>query len=315
MTTTSDSPFLTIGTRGSPLALAQARLTAAALVASLGIDIASIAITPITTTGDATQDRPLSEIGGKGLFTKEIDLAQLQGRVDLAVHSAKDLPTELPPGLVIGGYLEREDARDALVSPRYRTLAALPPGARVGTISLRRQSLVRKLRPDLKVEALRGNVGTRLAKVHGGDFDAVILAMAGLKRLGLAHEVTEALNPAIFVPAVGQGAIALVIREGDRRMIEALAGIIHAPTAIELAAERAFLKVLDGSCRTPIGGHARVSGAHLTFSGIVLSPDGQIAVEIADAAEAASAAALGARLGRELATKLPPGFNALGQPG
>lgn len=295
-----EASILTLGTRGSPLALAQARMTAAGLAAALGIDVAGIAVDVITTTGDRTQDRPLSEIGGKGLFTKEIDLAQLEGRVDLAVHSAKDLPTELPAGLVIAGYLPREDARDALIAPRHLKLEDLPHGARVGTVSLRRQALLRKIRPDLAVEALRGNVGTRLEKARSGEFDAVILAMAGLKRLGLDGEVTEPLDPLRFIPAVGQGAIALVARAGDAATLAKVATIADPATAIELAAERAFLTVLDGSCRTPIGGHARAADNAVSFRGIVLSPDGRVAHEAAGEADARDAARLGAELGREL---------------
>jgi len=283
----------TIGTRGSPLALAQARLTASLMAESLGIAPGAITTSIITTTGDATQDRPLSEIGGKGLFTKEIDIAQLEGRVDLAVHSSKDLPTVLPEGLVIAGYLPREDVRDALIAPRHLTLANLPQGARIGTVSLRRQALLRALRPDLNIEALRGNVQTRLDKAASGEFDAVMLAMAGLNRLGLAHHATEALDPLRFIPAVGQGAIALVIRAGDAALQAAVQGIIHAPTGVELAAERVFLKELDGSCRTPIGGNARVMGESVAFRGVVLTPDGVEAEWVSGEAVPSEAEALG----------------------
>lgn len=302
------SPLATIGTRGSPLALAQAHMTQAALAQVLACPPERIAIEVISTQGDRTQDRPLSEIGGKGLFTKEIDLAQLEGRVDVAVHSSKDLPTTLPEGLVIAGFLPREDIRDALIAPRYKTLEALPAGARVGTVSLRRQALVKHLRPDLVVEALRGNVETRLNKARSGEFDAVLLAMAGLKRLGLASEVTQALDDERFLPAVGQGAICLVARADDARTLKLIAAFAHAPTAVELAAERAFLTVLDGSCRTPIGGSARVSGDRLSFRGIVLSPDGTVIFKAQGEAPLAEAAALGERLGREIKTQLPPDF-------
>lgn len=286
-------------------------MTAAALRAAHGLPDDAIRLDIIRTTGDATQDRPLSEIGGKGLFTKEIDAAQLDGRVDLAVHSAKDLPTILPEGLVIAGYLPREDIRDALIAPRWKTLQSLPEGARVGTVSLRRQSLLRRLRPDLTIEALRGNVETRLGKAADGTFDAVVLAMAGLRRLGLSDRVTEALDPISFLPAVGQGAIALVIRAGDERMERHVSAIIHADTGLELAAERAFLGVLDGSCRTPIGGSARVSAHGLAFRGMVLSPDGARCWE--KSGELASptpdeAAALGADLGRAILTEMPKGI-------
>lgn len=303
------APLLcTIGTRGSPLALAQARMTQAALAQSFGCALDAIAIEIISTMGDRTQDRPLSEIGGKGLFTKEIDIAQLEGKVDVAVHSSKDLPTELPEGLVIAGFLPREDIRDALIAPRHKTLDALPKGARVGTVSLRRQALLKHLRPDLVVEPLRGNVETRLNKARSGEFDAVLLAVAGLKRLGLAGEITEALDDARFLPAVGQGAICLVARAEDTRTLDAIARFAHAPTQVELKAERAFLKVLDGSCRTPIGGSARFKDGRVTFRGLVLSPDGTITFEASGEAPEAEAAALGERLGREIKAKLPEGF-------
>ena len=308
MPVNTSSPFLTIGTRGSPLALAQANMTAAALAQAAHVPIDAIRIEIITTTGDATQDRPLSEIGGKGLFTKEIDLAQLEGRVDVAVHSAKDLPTVLPEGLIVAGYLPREDVRDALIAPRHKTLTALPQGARVGTVSLRRQALLKKLRPDLQIEALRGNVQTRLNKAHSGEFDAVVLAMAGLKRLGLAHEVTEALDAERFLPAVGQGAIALAARENDPRIQALIDQIAHRETMIALLAERAFLHALDGSCRTPIAGNGVVTGGSIAFRGLVLSPDGTRSEAISGEAPIAEAAALGARLGQAVKAKLPPDF-------
>jgi hydroxymethylbilane synthase len=304
-------PILRIGTRGSPLALAQAHMTAAALGAAHGWPEQAIALDIIRTTGDATQDRPLSEIGGKGLFTKEIDAAQLDGRVDLAVHSAKDLPTILPEGLVIAGYLPRADIRDALIAPRWKTLDQLPQGARIGTVSLRRQSMLKNLRPDLMIEALRGNVETRLNKAADGSFDGVILAMAGLNRLGLAEHVTEILDTQRFIPAVGQGAIALVTRADDAKTIRLVATIAHRETGLEVAAERAFLHVLDGSCRTPIGGTARIADGNLTFSGIVLAPDGSRlwhrheAIALGGRGEAES---LGERLGHLIRAELPHGL-------
>ncbi|HRE22273.1 MAG TPA: hydroxymethylbilane synthase [Rhabdaerophilum sp.] len=304
----NERPLLAIGTRGSPLALAQARMTAAALAAASGVATDDIAIEVISTTGDRTQDRPLSEIGGKGLFTKEIDNAQLEGRVDVAVHSSKDLPTVLPDGLVIAGFLPREDVRDALIAPRHKTLDNLPAGGRVGTVSLRRQALVRQLRPDLHVEALRGNVETRLNRARTGDFDAVILAMAGLKRLGLDGEVTEALDETRFIPAVGQGAIALVTRADDTKTRELIARFAHHATAVELAAERAFLAVLDGSCRTPIGGNARYAAGRIAVRGIVLKPDGSAAHTVEAEAPEADAEALGIALGQQLRERMGPGF-------
>jgi len=310
----AQSALLTIGTRGSPLALAQANMTAAALVAAHGWSEGAVVLDIIRTTGDATQDRPLSEIGGKGLFTKEIDTAQLEGRVNLAVHSAKDLPTVLPDGLVIAGYLPRADIRDALIAPRWKSLSNLPNGARIGTVSLRRQSMLKRLRSDLVVENVRGNVETRLNKAADGTFDGVILAMAGLTRLGLDGHVTEILDAEHFIPAVGQGAIALVTRADDEKTIALVAAIAHRKTGLELAAERAFLGVLDGSCRTPIGGSARIDGGQLRFSGIVLSPDGTEARECHEsipASNEADAAALGARLGRSLRAEQPAGLSAL----
>ncbi len=302
-----ERPFI-IGTRGSPLALAQARMTREALMAVAGLQDSAILTEIISTTGDQTQDRPLSEIGGKGLFTKEIDAAQLEGRVDIAVHSAKDLPTLLPAGLEIAGCLPREDCRDAVIAPRHGTIANLPHGARVGTVSLRRQAMIRRMRPDLRVEALRGNVGTRLDKARNGEFDAVILAMAGLKRLGLDAAVTEILDRTTFIPAVGQGAVALVTRIGDARVRRVVDAIVHAQTGIELIAERAFLTVLDGSCRTPIGGNAILEGDRLVFRGIVLAPDGTSAQEIIDTGRSAEAAALGERLGHVLKSRQPQGL-------
>ncbi|MCA3631071.1 MAG: hydroxymethylbilane synthase [Methylobacterium sp.] len=308
---TASAPLLTLGTRGSPLALAQARMTASALREAHGLSEDAVATEIIRTTGDATQDRPLSEIGGKGLFTKEIDAAQLDGRVDLAVHSAKDLPTTLPDGLVVAGYLPRNDIRDALIAPRWKSLANLPQAAKVGTVSLRRQALLKRLRPDLVIEMLRGNVQTRLDKAANGTFDAVVLAMAGLNRLGLAEHATEALDPESFTPAVGQGAIALVAREGDARILTLTSAIAHRETGLALAAERAFLGVLDGSCRTPIGGSARLVEGGLLFAGIVLAPDGSRAwtrKAMLAAPTEARAAELGASLGRELRAEIPAGL-------
>jgi hydroxymethylbilane synthase len=224
------------------------------------------------------------------------------------VHSAKDLPTVLPDGLVIAGYLPRADIRDALIAPRWKTIANLPEGARIGTVSLRRQSMLRRLRPDLVVETVRGNVETRLNKAADGTFDGVILAMAGLTRLGLAAHVTEILDAERFIPAVGQGAIALVTRAGDEKTIRLVSVISHRETGLELAAERAFLGVLDGSCRTPIGGSARIADGRLRFSGIVLAPDGSHARECREviaAGDQTEAEALGARLGGLLRSEQP----------
>lgn len=301
-----------LGTRGSPLALTQARMVAAALAACEGQGAQAYPLAIIRTTGDATQGgprpQPLSDIGGKGLFTKEIDEAQLGGAVDLAVHSAKDLPTALPEGLVIAGFLPRADVRDALVSPDYLTLAALPKGARLGTISLRRQAQVRRVRPDLVVEPLRGNVETRIARVREGGFAATLLAYAGLSRLGHAGAATEILPEETFLPAIGQGAVAIVARADDAAALAAVAAISDAQTGVALAAERAFLAALDGSCRTPIAGLARVSGGTVHLRGAVLKPDGTDLRATEGMAPLADAARLGAELGAALHGGLPPGF-------
>jgi hydroxymethylbilane synthase len=301
---------LVIGTRGSPLALAQAHETQGRLAAALGWDEVHLPLSLIRTTGDAIQDRPLSEAGGKGLFTKELDLALIDGAIDLAVHSAKDLPTALPEALVIAGYLPREDVRDAFVSRLARSLAELPRGATFGSASLRRQAMAKRLRPDLKVTLLRGNVGTRLAKVEGREVGATLLAVAGLKRLGLENHITTILDTQEFLPAVGQGAIAVVTRAGDAATREAVTRVCDPKTGAQLAAERAFLAVLDGSCRTPIAGHAAVEGGRVAFRGLVLRPDGSEAVEVSREGAAADAARIGHDAGEDLRARLPAGFLA-----
>lgn len=299
---------LVIGTRGSPLALAQAHETQDRLVAAHGWHVENLPLSIIKTTGDAIQDRPLSEAGGKGLFTKELDIALLDGSIDLAVHSAKDLPTALPEGIVIAGFLPREDVRDAFISHRYKSIADLPPGAAVGSASLRRQAQIRRLRPDLQVTLLRGNVQTRLGKLERGEVDATLLAMAGLRRLGLTDHVTTILDTDDFLPAVGQGAIAIAIRSDDERVKTALAPILDQATGHALAAERAFLTILDGSCRTPIAGHARLVGGELEMRGIVLRPDGSESLEAMRRGSPDDAVALGREAGTELRTRMPAGF-------
>jgi hydroxymethylbilane synthase len=304
----AQSARFVIGTRGSPLALAQAHEAQDRLAAALGLELAALPLSIIKTSGDAIQDRPLSEAGGKGLFTKELDLALMEGAIDVAVHSAKDLPTAIPDGLVIAGYLPREDARDAFISLKAKTVGDLPRGAVVGSASLRRQAMVKRLRPDLRLTLLRGNVGTRLRKLEAGEVDATLLAMAGLNRLGLAQHVTAALGLDDFVPAVGQGAIAITARAGDEAAREAVARICDASTGVALAAERAFLAVLDGSCRTPIAGHARVSGRELRFHGMVLRPDGSEAIEAVPTGAADDAARLGRDAGLDIKGRMPPDF-------
>jgi hydroxymethylbilane synthase len=304
---------INIGTRGSPLALVQAALTKAALLAAHpGLTAEGIVIVPIKTTGDKVQDRTLSEIGGKGLFTKEIEEALLDGRVDLAVHSMKDMPTFLPPGLVIGAMLEREDPRDVLISPIADSIAALPQGAVVGTASLRRQAQLLALRPDLQVQPLRGNVGTRLDKLARGEAAATLLALAGLKRLGRVDAATAILSTDQMLPAVAQGAIGIEIRENDDRIKALVAPIDHAPTVIAVTAERAFLAVLDGSCRTPIAAHAEIFGTALRLRGLIALPDGTQSHRAEDTGNAtlADAAALGRALGERLKALAGPDFLA-----
>jgi hydroxymethylbilane synthase len=306
-----DGDTVKIGTRGSPLALAQARMVAAGLAQASNRPDGDFPLEIIKTTGDLTQDRALADIGGKGLFTKEIDQAQLAGSIDISVHSSKDLPTELPEGLVVAGYLPREDVRDAFIGRDGRRLGDLPQGAIVGTVSLRRQALLRRMRPDLKIVILRGNVGTRLKKVADGEVDGTLLALAGLKRLGLQQHVTEVLGADVFPPAVGQAAIAVVTRAGDRAANELVGRIVDLETGIAITAERALLKALDGSCRMPIAGHASLRGNMVQLRGMVLSPDGRHVFELSQQAPVAEAATLGARLGAELRSAIPDDIYAL----
>ncbi len=291
---------LRIGTRGSPLALAQAGQVRDRLATAHNLAPERIALVVIRTSGDIIQDRPLAEAGGKGLFTKEIEEALAAGTIDLAVHSAKDLPTELPPGLAITAVLAREDARDVFISRKAKTLRDLPAGAVVGTASLRRQAMVKHLRPDLAVAPLRGNVETRLRKLDDGVVDATLLALAGLKRLGLADAATAILSIEECLPAVGQGVIAIEARQGDRATQDLLDAINHAESMIALAAERAFLAVLDGSCRTPIAGHAIIDAGRVRFRGLIAKPDGSAVFDTTREGPIADAVALGADAGREL---------------
>ncbi len=299
------APRLTIGTRGSPLALWQAHAVQAALAAAHGLAPDEVAIEIIRTSGDAIQDRALAEAGGKGLFTKEIEEALLDGRVDLAVHSAKDVATVLPEGLGLAGYLPRADVRDALIQREGQGLDALPRGAKVGTASLRREAQLRRLRPDLAVELLRGNVHTRIKKVREGEFDATLLALAGLTRLGLQDEASAILDTESFLPAVGQGAVAIECRLDDAATLKALSAITSPETGIAVAAERALLAALDGSCRTPIAGLARVEGQNVRLRGLVLAPDGRDAAEEEGAAPVSEAEQLGAELGARLRASAP----------
>jgi hydroxymethylbilane synthase len=302
-----------IGTRGSALALWQAGAVRDALVAAHAIAPTAIEIVPIRTTGDRITDRALLEAGGKGLFTKEIEEALLDGSIDLAVHSAKDMQTFLPEGLTIGAYLEREDVRDALVSNGANRISQLPEGAHIGTASIRREALLRRVRPDLKISLLRGNVPTRLGKIESGEFDATLLAAAGLRRLGLEDRISAYLDLELFPPACGQGAVAIECREGDRRIGELLAGIDHRETRLAVTCERAFLGVLDGSCRTPIAGLGRLDGDRLVFKGVLLSPDGGRGYEAGLSRELtteAEASALGREAGLMVRGEAPDKFLA-----
>ncbi|MGB8313170.1 MAG: hydroxymethylbilane synthase [Aestuariivirga sp.] len=267
-------PKIRIGTRGSPLALAQARETRERLVAAHGLDLTDIEIVPITTTGDRIKDRPLSEIGGKGLFTKEIEDALLTGEIHLAVHSMKDLPAILPDRLTIAAVLPREDPRDAFMSAVANSLAELRMGAVIGSSSVRRTAQVLRLRPDLKTVQFRGNVETRLRKLSEGVADATFLACAGLNRLGLADKITAAIPVDVMLPAIAQGAIGIEIREDDDATRGLLAAINHAESQFAVTCERAFLKALDGSCRSPLAGLATLNGNTLSFRGHALTPDG-----------------------------------------
>ncbi len=291
---------LRIGTRGSPLAMVQAKTVRSRLAAATGVKEDSIELVIIRTTGDIIQDRTLAEEGGKGLFTKEIEEALLDQRVDLAVHSAKDMPTILPEGLMLAACLEREDPRDVFISRKARTLAELPHGASLGTTSPRRQAIAKRMRPDLTIVPLRGNVETRLRKLDNGDVDATLLALAGLKRLGLTEHATNIMSAEEFLPAAGQGAIGIESRAGDSRVRDILARIDHADTSTAVACERAFLAVLDGSCKTPIAGHAMISGNAVQFRGLIARPDGTAAHDISGTGDRKDAATIGADAGREL---------------
>jgi hydroxymethylbilane synthase len=291
---------LRIGSRGSPLALAQAGEVRARLAAAHRLPEEAFPIVAIMTSGDRIVDRPLAEAGGKGLFTKEVEEALLSGTIDLAVHSSKDMPTHLPKGLEIAAFLEREDPRDALIGRTASRLQDLPEGAVVGTSSLRRQALIRRLRPDLSVIIFRGNVQTRLRKLEEGWADATLLALAGLRRLGMEKVAGEILPVEAFPPAPGQGAICIEVRADDSRTRGMVAAIGDNATATALACERAFLAALDGSCRTPIAGLARLEGNSLHFFGMILTPDGREAHAVDREGAASEAFQLGHKAGEWL---------------
>ena len=289
-----------IGTRGSPLALWQANEVQSLLMKAHGLDEAGVQVSTFKTTGDKIQDKSLSEFGGKGLFTKEIEDALLSGEIALAVHSMKDMPTVLPDGLEIACILPREDVRDAFLSEKAASLTELPEGAVVGTSSLRRQAQVRRLRPDLNVVEFRGNVETRLRKLAEGVADATFLAAAGLKRLGKAGHITGYVDTDEMLPAVAQGAICIEIRSDDTTTRNLLKAIHHEETALCVAAERAFLKQLDGSCRTPIAGLAELDGGLLRFRGQILTPDGTVSHETEREGSASDGEEMGLDAAREL---------------
>ena len=303
------APLFRLGTRGSRLALTQTGLVRDALARAVPALAApdAIEIVAIKTTGDAIQDRPLSEAGGKGLFVKEIEEAMFSGRIDAAVHSMKDMPTEQPSGLVISAFLPREDTRDVLIAGEVTRIADLPKGAIVGTSALRRRALLLHRRPDLEIVTLRGNVETRLAKREAGIVQATILALAGLNRLGMAH-VGAPIPEDEMLPAVGQGAVCIEARADDTRTRDWLAAIDHATTSVCVSAEHAMLAVLDGSCRTPIAGHAVLKGDSLHLRGLIARPDGSEVIFTERRGNAGDAEAMGCDAGQELKRKGGPDF-------
>jgi len=299
-----------IGTRGSPLALAQAHQVRDQLCRAHGMAHDAVEIRVISTAGDRILDRELSEIGGKGLFTEEIETQLHHGALDLAVHSSKDMPTKLPDGLSLTAFLEREDPRDAFIGKAASRLDALPKGAVIGTSSLRRQALIRRARPDITVVGFRGNVQTRLRKLDDGVADATLLAVAGLRRLDMTGIITDWMDLEAFPPALGQGAICVEGREGDPVTDRLVEPLNHLPTMHALACERAFLDALDGSCRTPIAGHARVDGDTFTFHGMILTPDGTTAHDITTSGRTGAAQQLGRDAGEALRVEAGPDFFA-----
>jgi hydroxymethylbilane synthase len=297
-----------IGTRGSPLALAQAREVVARLTKAHKLAEGACEVVVIKTSGDRITDRPLGEEGGKGLFTKEIEEALLEGSIDLAVHSMKDMVTVLPTGLTLGAALKREDPRDAFVSLKYSSFAEVPEGAVIGTSSLRRQAQLLHRRPDLKIVPLRGNVETRLKKLADGQASATFLACAGLNRLGLAEHIREPVSTDIMLPAVAQGAIAIEVRADDAETALLIAPLNDGPTALCVGAERAFLAKLDGSCRTPIAGLAELRDNVIRFRGEILTPDGKQRLATERSGSAATALRLGEDAAAELLDRAGPDF-------
>ena len=296
----SPSSPLRIGTRGSPLALAQAYETRKRLTKALDTSEDSFEVVVISTSGDRILDRPLKEVGGKGLFTKEIEQDMLDGKINIAVHSMKDMPVEQPDGLTLGCYLPREDVRDAFVSSRYKSVNDLPSGSKVGTSSLRRKAQLKFSRPDLEVVEFRGNVQTRLKKLKDGVATCTFLAMAGLNRLGLEGVAQSTMSPNEMLPAIAQGAIGIEWREEDEQITEILKKIHHEETGQRLNTERAFLAELDGSCQTPIAGLAIIEGSSLKFTGQVLRTDGSESISETAFGDIED----GPRLGQQMAQKI-----------
>jgi len=297
-----------IGTRGSPLALAQAQEVVARLTAAHALAADQCEIVVIKTTGDAITNRPLIEAGGKGLFTKELEEALLAGSVDLAVHSMKDMPALLPEGLGIAAVLKREDPHDAFISVKYASLDQLPAGAIFGTSSPRRKAQALRLRPDLKIVDFRGNVDTRLRKLNEGAADATFLACAGLNRLGMSQHITAVMSFEAMLPAVAQGAIGIEIRSDDARTAEIVAPLNDQATALCVTAERAFLSKLEGSCRTPIAGHAELRNGAVHITGEILAPDGSESITASRAGSGQQAMLLGEEVAAELLGSASPGF-------
>lgn len=304
------SRALRIGTRGSPLALRQAGEVRDRLVQAHQLNVADIEIVPIKTSGDRVKDRAMRAYGNKGLFTKEIEEALSGGEIDLAVHSMKDLPSELPEGLEIACLLPREDVRDAFISPHAASLGELAEGAVVGTSSLRRQAQVKRMRPDINVVELRGNVETRLRKLADNVADATILAYAGMKRLGQEDRITAVMEPGEMLPAAAQGAIGVEIRDGDDEVRTLLAAVNDTQTALCIGAERAFLIALDGSCRTPIAALATLERKKLRLRGMILTPDGGECHETARKGAPEDGEALGRDAAEELLKRAGPNFFA-----
>ncbi|MEP6328833.1 hydroxymethylbilane synthase [Sulfitobacter pontiacus] len=304
---TPENP-MRIGTRGSPLAMAQAYETRARLAAAFEIPQAGFEIVVIKVTGDVIQDRPLKDIGGKGLFTREIEEDLLAGKIDIAVHSMKDMPTIQPGGLLLDTYLPREDPRDAFVAPTLSALDQLAEGAVVGTSSLRRRAQLLHQRPDLQVVEFRGNVQTRLKKLADGVAECTFLAVAGLNRLGMQHVPATPIDDTLMLPAVAQGAIGIERRAGDLDTETMLAAIHDTPTGQRLAAERAFLLTLDGSCETPIAGLATLDGDTLHLRGQVLRPDGSEAIAGDRSGPIAQGGQMGVDLAQDLLAQAGPGF-------